>query len=60
VQDWAVEAAWAAGSEAWPGCAAHPGAHPLVPAVSAAGQAVWQCPDAKQDVCVIGGLATEG
>jgi hypothetical protein len=58
VQDWAVEAAWTAGEDMiWPGCEAHPQAHPLVPAVSTAGQAVWRCPQTESDVCAVGRLA---
>jgi hypothetical protein len=60
VQDWADEALWTAGSDIpWPHCAEHPKAHPLVPAVSGHGDAVWRCPHTKSDVCPIGSLASQ-
>jgi hypothetical protein len=61
VQDWAVEALWLADSDTpWPLCAAHPKAHPLVPAVAGTGEAVWRCPHTKSDVCAIGCLTSSG
>jgi hypothetical protein len=57
VQEWEVEALAAAGRPAtWPQCPEHPASHPLEPAVSADGGAIWRCPRSGLAVCAIGKL----
>lgn len=59
VQEWEVEALAAAGRPAtWPQCPEHPASHPLEPAVSADGGAIWRCPRSGLAVCAIGELGT--
>lgn len=57
VQDWAVEALWAAARPAvWPECPAHPGSHPLRAGVRG-GVAVWSCPRTGEAAALVGELA---
>ncbi|MGV9776326.1 hypothetical protein [Streptosporangium sp. NPDC003464] len=54
VQEWAVEALWAAGLPAvWPHCPAHPDSHPLL-ARAERGQAAWFCPHTGELVTPVG------
>jgi hypothetical protein len=57
LQEWEVEALWAAGRSAtWPECPQHPNSHPLEPAV--AGGPVWRCPRSGDTICAIGALGS--
>lgn len=57
VQDWAVEALWAARrSPVWPECPDHPDSHPLR-AIKQNGLAIWVCPVSLSEICQIGSLA---
>jgi hypothetical protein len=59
VQDWAVEALWAAGrSTSWPQCPDHPDSHPLT-AVNRADRAVWSCPVTGDEIVGIGFLGEQ-
>ncbi|GII84629.1 hypothetical protein Ssi03_26190 [Sphaerisporangium siamense] len=56
VQEWAVEALWAAGLPAvWPHCPAHPDSHPLT-AEAKNGRAAWFCPRTGEQIALIGEL----
>ena len=57
VQDWTVEALWAAGrSPVWPECPEHRDSHPLR-AIKQNGLAVWICPKSLSEIGRIGSLA---
>lgn len=59
LQEWEVEALWAAGRSAtWPECPEHPNSHPLEPAV--ADGPVWRCPRSGDVICAIGALRSHG
>ena len=59
LQEWEVEALWAAGRSAtWPECPEHPNSHPLEPAV--VGGPVWRCPRSGDLICAIGALDIRG
>ena len=61
LQEWEVEALWAAGRSAtWPECPEHPDSHPLEPVVEGGGGAVWRCPRSGDVICAIGALGTRG
>jgi hypothetical protein len=58
VQEWAVEALWAAGlSAVWPRCPSHPDSHPLVARVER-DEAAWFCPRTDELIAPVGRLPT--
>ena len=61
LQEWEVEALWAAGRSAtWPECPEHPDSHPLEPVAEGGDGAVWRCPRSGDVICAIGALGTRG
>ncbi|HEY6295625.1 MAG TPA: hypothetical protein VIX15_08175 [Streptosporangiaceae bacterium] len=61
LQEWEVEALWAAGRSAtWPECPEHPNSHPLEPVVEGGHGAVWRCPRSGAVICAIGALGSRG